>query len=80
MAEFEIIFANKQSGVEERCTQDEWERIKAHKTMGRAFRLVRKEQIPQAAVEAQAASLAEKKETLPTPSKRVRKSKNKSTE
>ena len=55
MAQFEIIFANKQTGVEERCTQAEWERIKAHKTMGRAFHVVRKEQIPQAAVEAQEA-------------------------
>ena len=74
MPQFEIIFANKQSGVEERCTQAEWDRIRAHKTMGRAFRLVRKEQIPQAAVEAQEAQREQEVQAEPKPRKRKAKS------
>ena len=76
MAQFEIIFANKQTGVEERCTQAEWERIKAHKTMGRAFHVVGKEQIPQAAVEAQEAKKEEAQSASITPTTRKRKAKS----
>lgn len=82
---FEVIYKNRHSGVEERCTASEWERIKAHKTLGRAFVRVRIEKLPQAAIEAQEAKEHEAKAPTPKPeakpaAKTRSRSKNKSTE
>lgn len=56
---FEVIYINKQSLKQERCTSEQWEKIKSHPTLGRAFALVKKEIVPQAAQEAEEAKAEE---------------------
>jgi len=74
MGKYEVIFKNKISGVQERCTEEQWARISSHPTMGRAFAIVRKERIPDAAIEAQAAHEEEQSSTPKTRKKRKQKS------
>lgn len=78
MAKYEVIYKNKKSGVQERCTAEDWERISKHPTLGRSFAIVRKERIPDAAIEAQQAAeeAREDQESKPQTSKRKRKPKN----
>lgn len=74
MAKYEVIYKNKKSGVQERCTAEDWERISKHPTLGRSFAIVRKERIPDAAIEAQAAHEEEQSSTPKTRKKRKQKS------
>jgi len=50
---YDCLIENKTTGVQETISQDAWEKLHKHKTIGKSFRLIKRIPRPEAAIEAE---------------------------